>query len=555
MIKILEKEFMVDLHLPFNVISKIFKDPEDEKNFKTILKEIDSEQKIDVYYDRQRLQDLFFNLNPQIFSKGKFRRIILESMFNTKKCLKFLESIGIKEDEITESNKEQVIIKASNFKWGPNIETRSFITNFELDESLIPSNFLDISSLEEFPPAHEPYTEMFDYQSEIFYESLNYLKKPNQRFIIQVPTGGGKTKIGMEIVCHELNSETNKKILWLADRKELCEQAIEAFEKIWKHKGRRKITLNRVWEGYELNPNIRGSSIIVSTIGKILEITRKKKFEINADIIIFDEAHHASAGKYRSAIIYSSKPGTKVFGLTATPGRSYKDIEDNQELSEMFDEEILEIKTPNNIGAITHLQNRGILSKPKIHPPIQIPKIKKIFTTTELKELAKKSDYSLKDLQKIGKDHIRNIIIIKKLIEVAETGKQILYFGTSVPQSRLMYAVMKHKGFLGVHIEADTLKEFRRDSISKFKNKKIQILFNNEVLATGFDAPSVDIVFIARPTKSPILLQQMIGRGMRGKNVGGTDEFDLYYVKDSIFAEFTDLDELFGLFREYFVKK
>jgi len=549
--KILEKESMNDLHLPLNIIGNIFKDSEDIKDFKLILKEIDPEQKIDIFYDRLKLQELFFNLNPQVFSSTRFRKILLESNYNTKKLIKFAETFGIYENTITPTNKKSIIKKISNFKWGPNKETRSFVTNFELNDSLIPEDFNRVVELEEFPPAHEAYNEMFKYQNEIYYDALNLLKKYNQRFIIQIPTGGGKTKLAMELVCSQLNSEKTKKILWIADRKELCEQAVEAFEQIWRHKGKKKITLNRCWEGYNLNQNIRGTSLIVATINKILSL-KKNDVKIDADIIIFDEAHHASAEKYRSAIVYASKSGTKTFGLTATPGRSYQDEEENEELAEMFDDTLLKIKTPKKIGAIRFLQSEGILSKPIRQPAVEIPKLKKIFTSKELKKLVKKTDYSLSDLHKIGKNHMRNIIIIKKLIEIAETGKQILFFGTSVAQSRLMYAAMKHKGFSGAHIESGTNPEFRRESIQKFKNRKIQILFNNEVLATGFDAPSVDVVFIARPTKSPVLLLQMIGRGMRGKNVGGTETFDLFYLKDGIFDDFQNLDELFAMFGAYF---
>ena len=52
---------------------------------------------------------------------------------------------------------------------------------------------------------------MFKYQNEIYYDALNLLKKYNQRFIIQIPTGGGKTKLAMELVCSQLNSEKTKK--------------------------------------------------------------------------------------------------------------------------------------------------------------------------------------------------------------------------------------------------------------------------------------------------------------------------------------------------------
>ena len=75
------------------------------------------------------------------------------------------------------------------------------------------------------------------------------------------------------------------------------------------------------------------------------------------------------------------------------------------------------------------------------------------------------------------------------------------------------------------------------------------------MLSTGFDAPSVEVLFIARPTKSPVLLLQMIGRGMRGKNVGGTETFDLYYVRDGIFDNFQNLDDLFEMFAVYFEEK
>ena len=333
---------MIDLHLPIELISNFFKNKEDIKDFKQILKEIDPEQKVDIYYDRLKLQELFFNLNPQVFSSANFRKTLLESNYKSKNFIKFAEDVGIKKEEIIESNKKKIIKILSNFIWGPNKQTRSFITNFQLDESLIPSDFLDNLELEEFPPAYQPYDEMFEFQSGVYHNALPLIKKNDQRFIIQIPTGGGKTKIGMELVCNQLNSETDKKILWVADRRELCEQATEAFGKVWRHKGKKKITLNRCWENFNLISNIKGSTLIVATIDKILSV-KSKKVRIDADIIIFDEAHHASAPKYRSAIIHASKSGTRAIGLTATPGRSYEDEEENEELSEMFDNKLLRI--------------------------------------------------------------------------------------------------------------------------------------------------------------------------------------------------------------------
>ena len=60
------------------------------------------------------------------------------------------------------------------------------------------------------------------------------------------------------------------------------------------------------------------------------------------------------------------------------------------------------------------------------------------------------------------------------------------------------------------------------------------MVFNYGVFSTGFDAPNIDVVFIARPTKSIVLHQQMIGRGMRGPKMGGTSEFQLYRIVDDM---------------------
>ena len=55
----------------------------------------------------------------------------------------------------------------------------------QLDESLIPSDFLDNLELEEFPPAYQPYDEMFRYQSDLYHEALPLIKKNDQRFILK----------------------------------------------------------------------------------------------------------------------------------------------------------------------------------------------------------------------------------------------------------------------------------------------------------------------------------------------------------------------------------
>lgn len=547
---------MANLHLPLNIIGKFLGTEEDTKNLKYILQDLDSTQNIDILFDREKLEQLYLELNPQQFLKKQFREIILDSNYGTKMFYRFLESIGISKEAANKIQKQKLISHAANFHWGPNNDTEAFLNAFGLDKSSIPIESVEEQNSEKFPMPHNPYSGLFDYQSSIFFDALKLLKIQNKRFIIQLPTGAGKTKVAMEIVIEFMNSNEDSTVVWLADRKELCMQAIDAFIGIWQHRGRKTITLNRSWDKYQLMPPGNGTNLVVSTIGKILEFRRSssKKNILKSDLIIFDEAHHAAAPEYHHAILFLSKPGTRVIGLTATPGRSLRDKDENKKLANMFDDDILQITVEErHTGVIEYLQKRGILSKAKKMPPINVIKLNQMFTKDELKSIAKDSDYSPKILKKLGKSHLRNIEIAKKLVEIGKQGKQVLYFGTDVSQSKLMFAVAKYFGFTATHIEADTPKEFRKDVIKKFKNKKIQFLFNYDVLSTGFDAPSVDVVFLARPTKSPILLLQMIGRGMRGPAIGGTETFDLYYVNDGILEQFVNLDELFELFDEYYV--
>ena len=89
--------------------------------------------------------------------------------------------------------------------------------------------------------------------------------------------------------------------------------------------------------------------------------------------------------------------------------------------------------------------------------------------------------------------------------------------------------------------------DYRRDCIKKFKNGEIDIICNCDVFTTGFDEPKIECIFIGRPTKSIVLHQQMIGRGMRGPKMNGTIEFDLYRLKN----ELPSIDLADGYFRDF----
>jgi len=83
-------------------------------------------------------------------------------------------------------------------------------------------------------------------------------------------------------------------------------------------------------------------------------------------------------------------------------------------------------------------------------------------------------------------------------------------------------------------IIGETRRATRRHLIDEFRAGRVQVLCNYGVLTTGFDAPKVRAVVIARPTTSVVLYEQMIGRGMRGPLNGGTEMCTVIDLADNI---------------------
>jgi superfamily II DNA or RNA helicase len=155
-------------------------------------------------------------------------------------------------------------------------------------------------------------------------------------------------------------------------------------------------------------------------------------------------------------------------------------------------------------------------------------------------------------LTRLGKSHLRNAEILNKLVDLVRGGvcKSVIFFATSLEQSRLIASLLNFLGIQACHIDGSTPFLLRQELIKKFKTQKINVLCNYEVLATGFDAPLVDCVFIARPTASVVLYSQMIGRGLRGPAIGGKSQCRIVNVRDNI-LNLPSIDAMYSIFDEY----
>jgi len=83
-------------------------------------------------------------------------------------------------------------------------------------------------------------------------------------------------------------------------------------------------------------------------------------------------------------------------------------------------------------------------------------------------------------------------------------------------------------------LSADTPVTLRRALVHEFKQSALQFLCNFGVLTTGFDAPKTECIVLCRPTTSEVLYEQIIGRGLRGPEFGGTEECTIIDFADNI---------------------
>src|SRR5262249_5201850 len=107
----------------------------------------------------------------------------------------------------------------------------------------------------------------------------------------------------------------------------------------------------------------------------------------------------------------------------------------------------------------------------------------------------------------------------------------------SVRDAECMAFLLRREGIAAAVISGQTRDVTRRQVVTEFKAKRIRVLCNCEVLTTGFDAPQVTHIIVARPTVSRVLYEQILGRGLRGREFGGTETCTILDCKDNFKGE------------------
>lgn len=400
--------------------------------------------------------------------------------------------------------------------------------------------------------AVEPTHPLFRHQREAAEEVLRGLREEPFRVLLHMPTGAGKTRTAMHVIARMLNDGEPMLAIWLAHSEELCEQAAGEFHSTWCALGNREVALHRWWGDHELSSQEVPDGLLIAGLAKAYSAGQQSVEVIGelagrARLIIIDEAHQAIAPTYQHVLDMLSTAGevSPLLGLTATPGRTWNDRDEDQRLADFFFGRSVRLEIPGYESPIDYLVDEGYLAKTTFVSLNYTGDIE--LSERDLAELAASLDVPSSIVEALAKHEQRNLVIVNRAEAMSRHHPRLLIFAATVEHALLLATVLRARGLAAQAVTGVTPTEERARIIEDFRSddEERRILVNYGVLTAGFDAPRTSAVIIARPTTSLVLYSQMVGRATRGIRAGGNSEAEVVTVVDTALPGFSSLIEAF----------
>lgn len=282
----------------------------------------------------------------------------------------------------------------------------------------------------------------------------------------------------------------NKKLLFLAHRKEILEQSLHTFRNVLKDQN-----FGSLWLGGDIpedNNHLFASIQTLNSQDKYRSITNNY-----FDYIVIDETHHVGAGSYLKIIDYFNPE--ILLGLTATPER----MDGIDILCHFNDRVASEIRL---IDAV----NRKLLS------PFHY------FAVTDPEDLSNlkwsRGGYEISELENVytkSKQRVQVIIeALNKYLKDISTFKSI-GFCVSIKHAEFMAESFNKVGIPSIALHSRSSDKERHSAKENLKSGKVNCIFTVDLFNEGVDIPEIDTVLFLRPTESLTIFIQQLGRGLR----------------------------------------
>lgn len=327
-------------------------------------------------------------------------------------------------------------------------------------------------------------------QIEALYELKRSRLEGWDKGIVVAATGVGKTFLAA------FDSKEFNKILFIAHREEILFQAESTFRSI------RPDVITGYYNKEQKDKECNILFATVQTLGR-KDYLNDEYFETDEfDYIVIDEFHHAVADSYKNIIEYF-RPKF-LLGLTATPERL-----DNKDVFALCDYNIVyevRLKEAINKGWLVPFRYYGI------------------YDETDYSRIDyRNGKYDEKQLEQLLNINKRAYLILQNYLKY--NSKRALGFCSSRGHAVFMAEYFMNNGIKACAVISHNSKDpqesacimKRREAIEKLKNSEIRVLFSVDMFNEGLDVPEMDMVMFLRPTESPTVFLQQLGRGLRRK--------------------------------------
>jgi superfamily II DNA or RNA helicase len=304
------------------------------------------------------------------------------------------------------------------------------------------------------------------YQEELINKIKTEIKSGKTSICAVLGCGGGKS------ICQAMISKgaTDKgnRVLFLVHRQELCDQIRNTFE-------------------------LCGVNFNLCDVAMVQTVTRHVQDIEKPQLIITDEAHHSLSETYTR--IYDYFPDVIKLGFTATPIRM-----NEGGLGKVFDSLVESVSTKWLI------ENQYL--SPYRYFSVKLADAGNVSV--------KRGDYSLNELAELMEKNYIYGETVKNYKLIAD-GKKTIVYCASIRASKDTVKAFNEAGIISAHLDGETPKSIRKETIKKFRSGEITVLSNVDLFGEGLDVPDCECVILLRPTKSLTLYIQQSMRSMRYK--------------------------------------
>lgn len=319
-------------------------------------------------------------------------------------------------------------------------------------------------------------------------EALYSLEKSREegfdKGLVVAATGIGKTYLSA------FDSAKYNKILFVAHREEIIKQAAQSFKNVRNS--------DDIGFFYSNQKDTKNSFIfaLVQTLGKEQYLNEEYFSKDYFDYIIVDEFHHAVSSNYKKIIDYFTPKF--LLGLTATPERlDSKDVFALCDYNMVYE---VRLKDAINKGWLVPFRYYGIYDETVNYEDIDY----------------KNGKYDDKQLEEALMLNKRGEVILNHYLKY--NSKRAIGFCTSRNHAEYMAKVFNENNIPSAAVysgEKGEYSEERNIALSKLTSGELKVIFSVDMFNEGLDVPAIDMVMFLRPTQSPTIFLQQLGRGLR----------------------------------------